>query len=61
MAKNGLKLIDAEMHVMEPLDLLQRYIDPEFATRVPRRLDERRWDIRTIVEGEVMAHADAGI
>ena len=42
MAKNGLKLIDAETHVMEPLDLLQRYIDPEFATRVPRRLDERR-------------------
>jgi hypothetical protein len=55
MAKNGLKLIDAEMHVMEPVDLWQRYIDPEFATRAPRRLDERRWDIRTIVEGEVMA------
>ena len=27
MAKNGLKLIDAEMHVMEPVDLWQRYID----------------------------------
>ena len=30
MAKNGLKLIDAEMHVMESVDLWQRYIDPEF-------------------------------
>ena len=43
MAKNGFKLIDAEMHVMEPVDLWQRYIDPEFAARAPRRLDERRW------------------
>src|SRR5208282_5570363 len=41
MAKNGFKLIDAEMHVMEPVDLWQRYIGPEFATRAPRRLDER--------------------
>src|SRR5208282_2610749 len=55
MAKNGFKLIDAEMHVMEPVDLWQRYIDPEFKARAPRRLDERRWDIRTVVEGEVMA------
>ena len=60
MAKNGFKLIDAEMHVMEPVDLWQRYIDPEFRTRAPRRLDERRWDIRTIVEGEVMAQIPGG-
>jgi uncharacterized protein len=60
MAKNGLKLIDAEMHVMEPVDLWPRYIDLEFATRAPRRLDERRWDIRTIVEGEVMAQMPGG-
>ena len=33
MAKNGFKLIDAEMHVMEPVDLWQRYIDPEFGAR----------------------------
>ena len=33
MAKNGLKLIDAEMHVMVPVDLWERYIDPEFAAR----------------------------
>ena len=60
MAKNGFKLIDAEMHVMEPVDLWQRYIDPEFRARAPRRLDERRWDIRTIVEGEVMAQMPGG-
>ena len=40
MAKNGFQLIDAEMHVMEPVDLWERYIDPEFTARAPRRLDE---------------------
>jgi predicted TIM-barrel fold metal-dependent hydrolase len=60
MAKQGFKLIDAEMHVMEPVDLWQRYIDPEFASRAPRRLSERRWDIRTMVEGEVMAAMPGG-
>jgi hypothetical protein len=55
MAKNGFKMIDAEMHVMEPVGLWERYIDPEFAKRAPRRLDKRRWDIRTLVEGEIMA------
>src|SRR5215469_7259582 len=60
MAKNGFQLIDAEMHVMEPVDLWERYIDPEFAERAPRRLDERRWDIRTMVEGEVMAAMPGG-
>src|SRR6202162_3054317 len=60
MAKNGFRLIDAEMHVMEPTDLWQRYIGPEFAARAPRRLDERRWDIRTLVEGKVMAQIPGG-
>ena len=60
MAENGFKLLDAEMHVMEPVDLWQRYIDREFADRAPRRLNERRWDIRTIVEGEVMAAMPGG-
>jgi hypothetical protein len=60
MAKNGFKLIDAEMHVMEPVDLWQRYIDPQFKARAPWRLDERRWDIRTLVEGEVMAQIPGG-
>ncbi len=38
MAKNGFQMIDAEMHVMEPVDLWERYIDPEFKARAPRRL-----------------------
>jgi hypothetical protein len=60
MTKNGFRAIDAEMHVMGPVDLWQRYIEPEFAPRAPRRLDERRWDIRTLVENEVMAAMPGG-
>src|SRR5262249_8838928 len=60
MAKHGFKMIDAEMHVMEPVDLWERYIDPEFKDRAPRRLNERRWDIRTMVEGEIMASMKGG-
>jgi predicted TIM-barrel fold metal-dependent hydrolase len=60
MAKNGFKMMDAEMHVMEPVDLWERYIDAEFRARAPRRLSERRWDIRTVVENEVMASMPGG-
>jgi predicted TIM-barrel fold metal-dependent hydrolase len=60
MARNGFRMIDAEMHVMEPVDLWERYIDPEFKARAPRRMSERRWDIRTVVEGEVMAAMPGG-
>ena len=53
MAKKGFKLIDAEMHVMEPVDLWERYIDPEFADRAPRRLSERLaiTDVFVVVTG----------
>ena len=61
MAKNGMKIIDAEMHVMEPGDLWERRIDSEFRARAPRRLDERAWDIRTVVEGEVLATIKGGV
>ena len=42
MAKNGFKLMDSDMHIIEPVDLWQRYIDPAFKDRAPR-------EIRTIV------------
>jgi predicted TIM-barrel fold metal-dependent hydrolase len=32
--KDGLRFVDCDMHVMEPPDLLQRYLDPEFRHRV---------------------------
>ena len=38
MAKNGFKAIDSDMHLVEPLDLWQRYIDPAFRDRAPKGL-----------------------
>ncbi len=35
MAKNGFKVMDSDLHVLEPPDLWQRYIDPKFADRAP--------------------------
>ena len=29
MAKNGFKVFDSDMHIMEPPDLWERYIDPQ--------------------------------
>jgi hypothetical protein len=45
---------------MEPVDLWERHLDPAFKDRAPRRLNERRWDIRTVVEGAVMASMPGG-
>jgi hypothetical protein len=35
MSHNGLKVIDSDMHIIEPADLWQRYIDPRFKDGVP--------------------------
>jgi predicted TIM-barrel fold metal-dependent hydrolase len=36
MAKNGFKVFDSDMHIMEPPDLWERYIAPEFRAGAPR-------------------------
>ena len=36
MAKNGFKVLDSDIHIVEPPDLWQRYMDPEFRDRAPR-------------------------
>jgi len=35
MAHDGFKVVDSDMHVIEPHDLWQRYIDPEFRVMAP--------------------------
>src|SRR5262245_57258805 len=32
--KDGLRFVDSDMHVMEPPDLFERYLDPRFRDRV---------------------------
>ena len=41
MAKNGFKVFDSDMHIMEPPDLWERYIDPEFRSTSAARPDFR--------------------
>ena len=36
MAKGGFKILDSDMHIMEPPDLWERYIDSKFKGRAPR-------------------------
>ena len=36
MAKNGFKIFDSDMHIMEPPDLWERYIDDKYKSRAPR-------------------------
>src|SRR5256712_11037976 len=41
--KDGLRFVDSDMHIMEPPDLFERYLDPKFRRRVsgPWALDGR--------------------
>lgn len=34
--KNGLRIIDSDMHIMEPLDLWDRHMEVRFKERAPR-------------------------
>ena len=58
MAKNGFKVLDSDLHVMEPSDLWQRYIDPEFKSKAPRGLTEWVGDLRMVgPDGEAWCRA----
>jgi hypothetical protein len=35
MASKNLKVLDSDIHIIEPADLWPRYIDPEFRDRAP--------------------------
>jgi len=49
MAKDGFKVFDSDMHIMEPPDLWQRYIAPEFRSLAPRgRTSDNVRDLRVI-------------
>lgn len=37
--KDGLRFVDCDMHVMEPPDLFEKYLDPKFKDRVITQVD----------------------
>ena len=41
MAKAGFRILDNDLHLMEPPDLYERYLDPRYRDRVPRTTADR--------------------
>src|SRR5262245_18202591 len=54
MAKNGFKAMDFDMHVIEPVDLWQLYIDPKYADRASVGFKRSFRDLGIEVEGKVL-------
>ena len=49
-------VIDADGHILEPLDLWDRYIDPEFRERRPRFVIDENGKERLSVEGKLLGN-----
>jgi hypothetical protein len=48
MANNGFKVLDSDMHILEPADLWQRYIDKKFKHRAPIGTTDHVRDLRLV-------------
>jgi predicted TIM-barrel fold metal-dependent hydrolase len=51
VAKNGFKAMDSDLHVLEPYDLWERYIDPQFKDRAPRGIATVKRGLGVELEG----------
>ena len=52
MAKNGFKVLDSDMHILEPPDLWQRYIDPKYRDIAPQGVvSQSVTELRTVMPG----------
>src|ERR1700751_5659662 len=49
-------VIDADGHILEPLDLWDKYIDPEFRERRPRHVIDENGKERLNVEGKLLGN-----
>jgi predicted TIM-barrel fold metal-dependent hydrolase len=52
MAHESFKVLDSDIHIIEPPDLWQRYIDPAFRDRAPIGLTEDVGDLRLAHAGQ---------
>src|SRR5438445_440085 len=54
MSKQGFRVLDSDLHVIEPQDLYERYLDRRYARRAPRPLEARQAYVSNwIVDGWV--------
>jgi hypothetical protein len=51
MAKNGFKVFDSDMHLVEPVDLWERYINPAYKDRALKGLSRHPRDLGVQVAG----------
>ena len=61
--KDGLRFVDSDMHVMEPPDLFERYLDPKYRDRVSVRIGSdgrpnRGAAGQILIDGQVTSDAD---
>jgi hypothetical protein len=49
-------VVDADGHILEPLDLWDNYIDPEFRERRPRFVIDENGKDRLSVEGKLLGN-----
>jgi uncharacterized protein len=54
MAHDGLRVLDSDMHCMEPADLWERYIESAYKPFAPRGLQEYIADLRIVIDGKTM-------
>ena len=52
MAHGAFKVLDSDIHIIEPPDLWPRYIDPAFRDRAPVGLTEDEGDLRLALAGQ---------
>jgi uncharacterized protein len=52
MAYKNFKVLDSDIHIIEPADLWPRYIDPEFRDRAPSGVTEFPGDLRLAHDGQ---------
>ncbi len=54
MAHNGFRVLDSDIHIIEPPDLWERYIDAPFKHQAPRGFAEYVLDLRLEIQGKRM-------
>jgi uncharacterized protein len=54
MAKNGFRVLDSDIHIIEPPDLWTRYIDAPFRHQAPRGFADWVLDLRIEIDGKLM-------
>ena len=59
--RNAYNVIDADGHILEPLDLWDKYIDPKYRDRAPKIVKGENGKERLVIEEHSVGNAQLGI